>query len=168
MITPRMNGSSTALAQITKAKNSAALIARNTTRALVQPPEGRPNGGVFKLAEPDTTPPNPGHNVYVPATQGIASASASSARAAAASPPRNTKPNEPESATRCRRPRLACRPDRVRSRVSGTRSSTFQFESLSSAGGGGGSLALLFKPASLSLNTSPKVAPLPVDSRLST
>src|SRR6478752_8518736 len=95
MITPRMNGSSTALAQITKAISSAALTARNTTRGLVQPPAGRPNGGVFKLAEPDTTPPNPGHNVYVPDTQGIASASASSARAAAASPAQEQNQTSP-------------------------------------------------------------------------
>src|SRR4051794_16319006 len=69
MIKPKMNGNRTALAQITKARNSAELIARNTTRCRVQPPAGRPSGGVFKLTGIDTTPPNPGHNVDVPATQ---------------------------------------------------------------------------------------------------
>src|SRR6187402_562981 len=74
MIEPRMNGSSTALAQNTKAKNKTELTAKNTTRGRVQPPAGRPNGGVFRLAGFDTTPPNPGHNVDVPATQELATA----------------------------------------------------------------------------------------------
>src|SRR6185369_15902647 len=91
MIRPRMNGSSTALAQITKPSKSTALIAKNTTRGRVQPPEGRPIGGVFKLAGLDTKAPNPGHNVDVPHKQG------------------RTKPSEPESAIPCRArpPRLA-------------------------------------------------------------
>src|SRR6478736_10490162 len=81
MIRPRMNGSSTALAQITKATANAALMAKKTTRGRVQPPEGRPIGGVFKLTGLDTKPPNHRHNVDVPHKQAC------------------TKANEPESAT---------------------------------------------------------------------
>src|SRR6478609_3691480 len=81
MIRPRMNGSSTALAQITKATTNAALIAKKTTRGRVQPPAGRPVGGVFKVTGLDTKPPNVGHNVDVPHKQAC------------------TKPFEPEEAT---------------------------------------------------------------------
>src|SRR6478609_5400432 len=88
MIRPRMNGSSTALAQITKATAKAALMAKKTTRGRVQPPAGRPIGGVFKVTGLDTKPPNVGHNVDVPHKQAC------------------TKPFEPEEATFCRPPRL--------------------------------------------------------------
>src|SRR6187431_2326851 len=121
MIEPRMKGSSTALAQNTKANSKTELTAKNTTRGRVQPPAGRPNGGVFRLAGFDTTPPNPGHNVDVPATQELATAltavsawsgslgfarvrsgSLGFARVRSGSLParaERTKPIEPESAT---------------------------------------------------------------------
>src|SRR6478735_7370796 len=106
MISPRMKGNSTALAQTTKETASAALMAKKTMRGRVQPPAGRPIGGVFKLTGLDTKPPNVGHNVDVPDKQALACASAphqpsrrvklSANHHFRATP---TKRNEPESAT---------------------------------------------------------------------
>src|SRR6478736_703536 len=106
MISPRMKGNSTALAQTTKETASAALMAKKTMRGRVQPPAGRPIGGVFKLTGLDTKPPNVGHNVDVPDKQALACASAPHQASRRVKPSANhhfratpTKRNEPESAT---------------------------------------------------------------------
>ncbi len=161
MITPRMNGSSTALAQITNASSKTALTARNTTRGRVQPPRRTARRGRIQNGRAWHVTTKLPHNVDVPATQAIATRLAS--RLA-------HKTKRARVGDSRRPPRLArFTESRARSRSGDARTHlpTTQFESLSSEAGGGW-LAPAFNPASLSLNTSPSVAPLPVDSRLST